>query len=98
MCCSVGCNCFPAIIICSGSIYFEFILIISVYIGSIPTLLMLNAIGNKLLHGDYLNVALLGGALVLGVTLLYVFRKRIFALADQFHAWRETHKNQSANT
>ena len=71
---------------------------ISVYIGSIPTLLMLNAIGNKLLHGDYLNVALLGGALVLGVTLLYVFRKRIFALADQFHAWRETHKNQSANT
>ena len=69
--------------------------VVSVYLGSIPTLFMLNAIGNKLLHGDYLSVALLGGALVLGVALLYVFRKRIFALADQFHAWREMRKKQS---
>ncbi|GEM_PF-154801 len=63
--------------------------LISVYLGSIPTLLMLNAIGNKLLHGDYLKVALLGGTLVLGVVLLYLFRKKIFALVDRFHDKRK---------
>lgn len=46
----------------------------SVYLGSIPTLLMLNAIGNKLLQGDYGKVALLGALLVVGVALLYLFR------------------------
>ena len=66
--------------------------VVSVYLGSIPTLLMLNAIGNKLLHGDYLKVALLGGALVLGVVLLYLFRKKIFALVDQIHAQRDERK------
>lgn len=63
--------------------------LISVYLGSIPTLLMLNAIGNKLLHGDYLKVALLGGILVLGVALLYLFRKKLFALVDRFHDKRK---------
>jgi len=72
--------------------FWQFLL--SVYLGSIPTLLMLNAIGNKLLHGDYLMVALLGGALVLGVALLYLLRKRIFALVDRFHAKRESHSEQ----
>ena len=57
----------------------------SVYLGSIPTLLMLNAIGNKLLQGDYLSVSLLGALLVIGVALLYLFRKRIFALVDHLH-------------
>ena len=57
----------------------------SVYLGSIPTLLMLNAIGNKLLHEDYLSVALLCAVLVIGVALLYLFRKRIFAFADRLH-------------
>ncbi len=61
----------------------------SVYLGSIPTLLMLNAIGNKLLHGDYLSVALLGAVLVIGVALLYLFRKRIFALVDHLHDKRD---------
>lgn len=66
--------------------------IVSVYFGSIPTLLMLNAIGNKLLHGDYLMVALLGGALVLGVALLYLFRKKIFVLVDRLHERRAFRK------
>ena len=61
----------------------------SVYLGSIPTLLMLNAIGNKLLQGDYLSVALLGALLVIGVALLYLFRKRIFALVDRLHEKRD---------
>ncbi len=68
--------------------------VISVYLGSIPTLLMLNAIGNQLLHGDYLRVALLGCALVLGVVLLYLFRKKIFAFVDQIHERRDTRKAQ----
>lgn len=53
---------------------------------------MLNAIGNKLLHGDYLMVALLGGALVLGVALLYLFRKKIFVLVDRLHERRAFRK------
>lgn len=61
----------------------------SVYLGSIPTLLMLNAIGNKLLHGDYLSVALLCAVLVIGVALLYLFRKRIFAFVDRLHDKRD---------
>ncbi len=61
----------------------------SVYLGSIPTLLMLNAIGNKLLQGDYLSVALLGALLVIGVALLYLFRKRIFAFVDRLHEKRD---------
>ena len=65
---------------------------VSVYLGSIPTLLLLNAIGNKLLRGDYLTMALLGGLLVLGVTLLYLFRGRIFALLDRIHAVRDAKK------
>ncbi|MDD4312290.1 MAG: VTT domain-containing protein [Eubacteriales bacterium] len=63
--------------------------LLSVYLGSIPTLLMLNAIGNKLLQGDYTKVALLGVLLVVGVTLLYAFRKHIFSLVDRIHLKRE---------
>ncbi len=65
--------------------------LISVYLGSIPTLLMLNAIGNKLLQGDYGKVVFLGVLLVAGVALLYLLRKRIFALVDQIHLRREEH-------
>lgn len=64
--------------------------LLSVYLGSIPTLFMLNAIGNKLLHGDYLKVALLGAALVVGVALLYFLRKQIFSLIDRVHARRDS--------
>ena len=65
---------------------------LSVYLGSIPTLLLLNAIGNKLLRGEYLTMALLGGLLVLGVALLYLFRGHIFALLDHIHAARDEKK------
>ena len=65
---------------------------ISIYLGSIPTLLLLNAIGNKLLRGDYLSTALLSGLLILGVALLYLFRGRIFALLDHIHAARDAKK------
>lgn len=68
--------------------FWQFLL--SVYLGSIPTLLMLNAIGNKLLHRDYLMVVLLGGGLVLGVALLYLLRKPLFSFIDHLHARRDT--------
>lgn len=68
----------------------------SVYLGSIPTLLMLNAIGNKLLQGDYGKVALLGALLVVGVALLYLFRKNLFALVDQIHLKREERASSKA--
>ena len=60
--------------------------LIAVFLGSIPTLLLLNAIGNKLLHGDYSKVILLVVLLVGGVLLLYLFRNRIFAFGDRLHA------------
>lgn len=63
--------------------------LLSVSIGCIPTLLLLNAIGNKLLHGDYLTMALLGGLLIAGVLALYLLRKRIFTLFDRMHDARE---------
>lgn len=59
--------------------------LISVYLGSIPTLLLLCAIGNKLLLGDYLKVAILCALLVAGVLLLYFFRNKAFALFERFH-------------
>ncbi len=71
--------------------------LISVYLGSIPTLLMLNAIGNKLLQGDYFKVILLGALLVAGVALLYAFRKRIFTLFDRIQTKRESRDSNDSN-
>lgn len=62
---------------------------ISVLTGSIPTLLMLCAIGNKILMADYGIVALLCALLVIGVALLYLFRNRLFALAERIHSHLE---------
>jgi len=67
--------------------------LISVYLGSIPTLLMLCAIGNKILLGDYLKVAVLCAALVAGVVVLYFFRRKLFALFDRVNAYFEERKN-----
>lgn len=67
--------------------------LISVYFGSIPTLLVLCAIGNKILLGDYLKVALLCVLLVVGVLLLYLYRRKLFALAERINAYIEERKN-----
>lgn len=71
--------------------------LLSVSIGCIPTLLLLNAIGNKLLHGDYLTMALLGGSLIAGVVALYLFRKKLFTLFDRIHDAREERRKQKSN-
>lgn len=65
--------------------------LLSVYLGSIPTLFLLNAIGNKLLNGDYQMVVLLGGGLVIGVALMYLLRKPLFSFVDHLHLRKDTH-------
>jgi uncharacterized membrane protein YdjX (TVP38/TMEM64 family) len=67
--------------------------LISVYFGSVPTLLVLCAIGNKILLGDYLKVALLCGLLVVGVLLLYLYRRKLFALSERINAYFEERRN-----
>lgn len=67
---------------------------LSVLFGGAPTLLMLCAIGNRILLGDYKTVVLLGVALALGVLLLYIFRKRVFALSDRLHAAYASRRNR----
>lgn len=69
---------------------------VAVYLGSIPTLFLLNAIGNKLLHGDYLTTAVLVGLLVLGVGLLYLLRGHIFTLLDRIHAAQDAKKSHTS--
>ncbi len=67
--------------------------LISVYFGSIPTLLVLCAIGNKILLGDYLKVAVLCGLLLVGVLLLYLYRRKLFALVERINAYFEKRKD-----
>lgn len=72
--------------------------LLSVGIGCIPTLLLLNAIGNNLLQGDYLTMALLGGLLVVGVVLLYLLRNRIFAFFERMKSLREEREEQKCES
>lgn len=65
---------------------------VSVSIGCMPTLIMLCAIGNKILMADYGIVALLCALLVAGVLLLYLLRNRLFALGDRIHAYFESRR------
>jgi len=65
---------------------------IAVFFGCIPTLLILCAIGNKILMADYGIVALLCALLVVGVLLLYLFRNHLFALTERFHTFFEQQK------
>lgn len=62
---------------------------IAVFFGCIPTLLMLCAIGNKILQADYGIVGLLCALLVVGVLLLYLFRNHLFALTERIHTFFE---------
>jgi len=54
---------------------------LSVFFGSIPCLLLLCAVGNRILEGDYLWAAIFGSILVLSIILLYVFRTKVISLA-----------------
>ncbi len=71
--------------------------LISVYFGSIPTLLVLCAIGNKILLGDYLKVVLLCVLLGAGVLLLYLYRRKLFALAERINTYFESRKNRPSS-
>lgn len=65
---------------------------VSVSIGCMPTLIMLCAIGNKILKADYGIVALLCALLVASVLLLYLLRNRLFTLGDRIHAYFESRR------
>lgn len=54
---------------------------ISVFFSSIPCLLLLCAVGSRILEGDYLRAAIFGSILVLSIILLYVFRAKVISLA-----------------
>jgi uncharacterized membrane protein YdjX (TVP38/TMEM64 family) len=54
---------------------------IAVFFGSIPCLLLLCAVGNRILEGDYLWAAIFGTILGLSITLLFVFRAKVISLA-----------------
>ncbi|NLM45503.1 MAG: VTT domain-containing protein [Firmicutes bacterium] len=54
---------------------------ISVFFGSIPFMLLLCAVGNNILEGDYLWAVILGSIIILSIILLYVFRAKVVSLA-----------------
>ena len=69
--------------------------LVAITLGCIPTLFLLCAIGNTLLMGNYRKVILLSLLLVVGVLLLYVFRKKLFALSETVQtAWEEKQKQR----
>jgi uncharacterized membrane protein YdjX (TVP38/TMEM64 family) len=69
----------------------------AIILGCIPTLFLLCAIGNTLLMGNYRKGILLGVLLVVGVLLLYLFRKKLFALSETVQTAWEQKRNQRAS-
>ncbi len=64
--------------------------LLATFLGCMPTLFLLCAIGNTLLMGNYKKVILLSALLVIGVLLLYLTRNRLFALSERIQtSWEE---------
>jgi len=73
--------------------------LVAIILGCIPTLFLLCAIGNTLLMGNYRKGILLCVLLVIGVVLLYVFRKKLFALSETLQtAWEEKQKQRASRS
>ena len=73
--------------------------LVAITLGCIPTLFLLCAIGNTLLMGNYRKGILLSALLVVGVLLLYVFRKKLFALSETIQtAWEEKQKQRASRS
>lgn len=53
----------------------------SVFFGCIPFMLLLCAVGNNILEGDYLWAAIFGSIIILSIILLYIFRARVISQA-----------------
>ena len=71
--------------------------VLATFLGCMPTLFLLCAIGNTLLQGNYLKMGLLCGLLVFGVLLLYLFRNHLFALSEKVQtAWETRKQNRAA--
>lgn len=66
--------------------------LLATFLGCMPTLFLLCAIGNTLLMGNYKKVILLSALLVIGVLLLYLLRNRLFALSERIQTnWEAKH-------
>lgn len=61
--------------------------LIAVWIGSIPCLLLLNAIGSKFASGQYVFVGVLCAVFAVFVALMIFRREAIFALAERLRRW-----------
>ena len=61
--------------------------LLAVWAGSIPCLLLLNAIGSKLASGQYIYVGILCAIFAAFVLLMVFRREAIFALAERFRRW-----------
>ena len=73
--------------------------LIAITLGCIPTLFLLCAIGNTLLMGNYRKGILLSALLVVGVLLLYIFRKKLFALSETVQtAWEQKRKQRASRS
>lgn len=55
-------------------------------IGSIPNILVLNSIGNKIIKGDFTAAALLFGFMLIGIISLYKLQKPIIAWYEKLTA------------
>jgi len=55
--------------------------VLAVWSGCIPSLLLLNAVGNRLLQGDFRLALLYGAVLIGGIALLYLKRKEVIGFA-----------------
>lgn len=56
---------------------------LAVFLGSTPTFMMLCALGNRLLQGDFLIVGIIGVIFIAAVVLAYVKREALVALAGR---------------
>ncbi|HOG00713.1 MAG: TVP38/TMEM64 family inner membrane protein YdjZ [Firmicutes bacterium ADurb.Bin248] len=56
---------------------------LAVFLGSTPTFMMLCALGNRLLQGDFLIVGIIGAVFVAAVVIVYVKRNALIALAGR---------------
>ena len=56
---------------------------LAVFLGSTPTFMMLCALGNRLLQGDFLIVGIIGAVFVAAVVIAYVKRNALIALAGR---------------
>lgn len=57
--------------------------LLAVYLGSAPCMLLLCAVGGKLMQGEYLGAGIYGAILFSGVICLYIMRNKVVELSER---------------